>query len=320
MGLRVLITGAGFLGSHLVRDCVARGQRVTVLARPETRIWRLRDVIDRIDLMRVQPFDPRAMTEAVAEIRPDRVFHLIATTRISERITLADIDHSLVCNVEPLRHLIDAIRRLDYPVQALVRTGSIAEFGQSAEIHSDLTAERPENAYGLSALTATHMLRLARHRLNIPAVSARLSLTYGGDQSSDFLVPDMIRKGLAGTSPRLRRPQARRDLLHVDDTVAALQLIAENAADMPDIVNVSTGQPVAMATAAGLIAALLDRRPPTGKPIATQPDEALTLSCHPTPDLIDLGWRPRVALSDGLQQVIDWERDALKINPRECSL
>ncbi|MEQ3749220.1 MAG: NAD(P)-dependent oxidoreductase, partial [Celeribacter sp.] len=279
---RVLITGgAGFLGAHLIRDCILRGDEVVVLARPTSAIWRLHDVLPRIVLHRVHSLDIQEMGRLIRETRPERVFHLAATTRFRPRPGMAELNHAIVANVEPLQILLDTLRQLDEPPLAVVRAGTLAELGQSGTPHGPHSREQPEDAYGLSALIGTNMIRLSRGEMDLPAVTARLGLTYGGDQSSDFLIPQMIRQGLEGSLPVLRNPRARRDLLHVDDTIAALQIVADHAGSLPDTVAVSTGKPVPMSTVGTMIARLLGL-PLPARPRQTAYDDVMpTLSCRP---------------------------------------
>lgn len=309
---RVLITGGtGFIGAHLARDCLARGDEVTVLARPGSDPWRLADVRDRIALVRARPLETREIAAAVLGARPERVFHLAAATRIPARDDLSDLGDAIAANVAPLRVLLDAVRRLDRPPQAVVRAGTLAELGESDRVLDPDAAERPQNGYGLSALMGTHLLRLARARLGLPAVTARLCLTYGGDQSADFLIPDLIRKTLAGIPVHLQRPQARRDLLHVSDCVAALQAAADHAAALPPVIAVSTGRPFRMGQVAAMIAALTGDGPPHRPPAQTVPaaaDAAHVVSCRPSPELAGTGWRPRIGLARGLRRTIAWEQ------------
>lgn len=307
---RVLITGGtGFIGAYLARDCLRRGDEVTILARAGSTPWRLADLTGRLRIETIEPCDTRGLVRLVAELRPERVFHLAATTRIAERLAMTDLSHAMINNFEPLQALVDALRRLDSrPV--VVRAGTLAEYGQAPRIHQPDAPECPQDAYGFSAVAGTHLLRMARDRLGLPAVTARLCLTYGGGQSGDFLIPDMIRKGLDGISPRLRRPLARRDLMHVADVVAALQVIAGHAATLPPVVAVSTGQPVPMQAVAEIIAGILAGRSSVTRNIVDDPDEPQTLSCHPSPELLDLGWQPKVALNKGLRETVTWEAAA----------
>lgn len=315
---RVLITGGtGFIGSHLVRDCVARGEEVTVLARPGSDPWRLADVADRISLVRAHPLDAPAVAAVVARAGPRRVFHLAARTRTPARDDLSDLEDATAANVAPLRVLLDALRQLDDP-PAIVRTGSLAELGETDRVLDPDAAERPREGYGLSALMGTHVLRLARARLGLPAVTARLCLTYGGDQSPDFLVPGLIRKALSGLPARVLRPQAQRDLIHVRDCVTALRLVADHAAALPPIVTVATGRPLLAGHLADAVAALVARPDALLPPPPAVPARAAhVVSSRPSPEITALGWQPRVGLAEGLRETITWERARI-MSPQEC--
>jgi nucleoside-diphosphate-sugar epimerase len=133
-------------------------------------------------------------------------------------------------------------------------------------------------------------------------ITARLALVYGAGQASDFLVPALVESCLARRPLTLNRPHDRRDLLHVDDVVDALLLLAE--ADVPTgtIVNIGSGEPVSVAEVAALAleitgadARLLEAKAqanPVTLLLATQRMERLT------------GWKRRISLRDGLASVI----------------
>lgn len=305
-----LITGGtGFIGAHLVRDCVARGDTVTVIARPGSDPWRLSDVAGRIDLVTLAPDDRDGLAGLVTRTRPDQVFHLAAQTRFARKPGCTDLDRAIACNVAPLRLLLDVLDAADHPPRCLIRAGTLAELGEADQIHVPGGSEHPSGTYGLSALIGTHMLRLARPDLRFAVVTARLSLTYGGDQNGDFLIADTIRKTLSGRPVDLARPNAERDLMHVDDTVAALQTAARHADRLPATIVVSTGQPVRMSHLCQTIRSLVSGAPVGAQgtvPSDGRPDGRL--SSHPSPELLALGWHPRVPLRTGLGQAIAWER------------
>lgn len=306
---RTLITGGtGFIGSHLVRDCLRRGDEVTILGRPDSDTWRLDGVLDRVALERLDPRDPAALRAMLARLRPQRVFLLAAATRFDRRDGLRDMDRALRANVEPLRILLDELAAMAEPPRAVIRAGTLAEIS---------TAQNdPGSIYGLSVLMGTHLLRIWREWTGIASVTARLSLTYGGDQSTAFFVPGAIADALSAGLVPPRRPDALRDLLHVDDAVAALQLIADHAADLPAVVNVSTGAPHRLGDVTAIIAdiagqsLMVDAGGEGGSDIVSAP---------PAPELTALGWAPRVALSDGLAQVFDWESERAFSKPQKVA-
>src|ERR1051325_11284686 len=56
---RVLLTGAtGFIGSHITRQLVRGGHEVHALVRPQTDLWRLKDIESSLHFIRGDLLDP----------------------------------------------------------------------------------------------------------------------------------------------------------------------------------------------------------------------------------------------------------------------
>lgn len=301
----VLVTGGtGFIGSHLVRACIARGDRVTVLTRPDSDPWRLAGLEGRYTLLRLPP---ERFARAARDLAPARVFHLAAQTRFRNPGSPEALAQAIRQNLDPLVAMVTALA--DTPPRAFVRTGTLAEFGLASAPYRDEGPEWPAGAYGLSALMGTQYLRAIRRLTSLPAVTARLSLTYGPGQSPDFLVPRLLRAAAAGQPETLGHPAAERSLLHVDDVVAALLAIADHAARMPPVVTVSDPRPVTMAALAAEIAAL-GRRPVAriDDPSAGAADRVVAA---PSVALTDLGWMPRIDRRQALRRLLEHEEDRL---------
>ena len=82
-------------------------------------------------------------------------------------------------------------------------------------------------AYGAGVVAATHLTAALQPRLPFRISTARLALVYGPAQSTDYLIPYLIQRCLDGLPSVVRRPDDRRDLIHVDDVVDGLLRLAE---------------------------------------------------------------------------------------------
>lgn len=251
---RVLVTGgAGFVGSHLVRRLIARGDEVHLLLRGSTRLDRLHDLADRLTFHRLDLGDRAALGAAVKAAAPHEVYHLAVDTRGSTTPDLPTARQSVTDNLLVLIDLLAALSDLPEPPQALVRAGTIAEYGRSPLPFREEAREDPVNPYGAGMLAGTHYLAMLEGALQFPVRTARLALIYGQHQSGEFLIPRMIRACLEGRPSRVDRPEDTRDLLFVSDAVEAL--LALGACTLPgsSVLNIGTGHAPTMREVAQLI-------------------------------------------------------------------
>lgn len=308
-----LVTGAaGFIGSHLVRQLSAQGARVNVLVRPGASLDRIADCRSKIRVHQVDLRDTPAVREAAVASRPDLVFHLATPSRGGNTADVATARQSIDDIVTPLVDLVDALASLPTPPRAFLRAGTIAEYGLSPLPYRERQREKPITPYGAAMLAGTHYLDMLQPHLPFRAVTARLALTYGIDQSDQFLVPQLVDACLEGRSIQIQRPDDRRDLIHVDDVVSAFLALAQTRNMKSGIINVSTGTAPSMReVAAEVISAtkcdpsLVEQRRQSGEtPInELRSDASLARETY--------AWSPRIGLRQGLSQLISARRAQL---------
>ena len=304
---RVLITGAsGFIGSHLARACLARGDAVSVLLRPGSSLRRLDGLASRLQVFRLHLTSAPALAACLADARPGVIFHAGSTTRYAAEDP-ASLTRSVEDNLLALTTLLAEAAKAPEPPQVLLRLGTIAEYGDIEVPFRESDREQPRGAYGVSALACTQYMAAAQPQLPFTAVTARLALTYGPGQSADFLIPQLARNLLAGRPTTLRRPQDRRELIYVGDAVAGLLQIADAPEKVAPLVNLGTGQAPRMAAAARLLARA-GGAPETLIRQAAQPGPPSELRA--SPDLLNarLGWRAPTSLTEGFERMLQWER------------
>ena len=127
--MNALVTGAGgFLGSHIVRLLVQRGEKVRVFLRPSSETRELAGLaLERVygDLR-----EPTLLTPALDGI--DVAFHVAADYRLWAR----DPREIYESNVDGTRHLLEAARRAG--LQRLVYTSSVATLAvPCGDIHGE---------------------------------------------------------------------------------------------------------------------------------------------------------------------------------------
>ncbi|MFI2765856.1 NAD-dependent epimerase/dehydratase family protein [Ruegeria faecimaris] len=306
---RVLITGAsGFIGSHLARACLVRGDEVAVLTRPGSSLDRLQGA-SGIRVFTDGYSDVAAIKRVANAFRPQVVLHTAAQTKFAETDDLADLNASILQNLSTLVAILSALAICDQPPDAFVRTGSIAEYGDIKLPYVETSRENPRNSYGASLVAGTQYIEMAQPRLPFKAVTARLALTYGPGQSEDFFIPHAIGRLLRKAPVFLHRPHDRRDLIHIDDIVEALLLIADAPDKAGSVINVVTGDAPDMAAVARELQVLTGAAPDMVSSAPPKYDPILLVS-DPSQMAERYGWSAKIALREGLERTVQWTKQS----------
>jgi dihydroflavonol-4-reductase len=217
---RALVTGAtGFIGSHLVRALLVRGDavRVTVRANSPQRI------LEGLDVERVKADinDPQAMRRAAKGI--ERVFHVAGTTNLR----LKD-EAVLRTNAEGTRTVLDAC--LAAGVERAVHVSSVAAIGPARRGGALDERHVWTGPLGIPYADAKHAaeveaLRVAARGLDVVIASPAHVLGAGDERHSST---EVVRRFL------LRRIPAYVDggicIVDVEDVAAGLLLCDEKGA------------------------------------------------------------------------------------------
>jgi nucleoside-diphosphate-sugar epimerase len=331
----VLITGAsGFIGQHLVRRLIERGDRVSCLVRATSPIDELRSSGARLIVGDV--VDRACIERAMAESRADVVFHLAG---LLKAVRTADFARVNAGGVESVAAACAgrAGRPLLIVVSSLAAAGPCA--GEQPRMEGDSPA--PVSAYGRSKLAGE--LAAARHAGEMEITIVRPPIVFGpGDRGVLEMFRPIARSGLHVVPGWKER---RVSLIHVADLVELLLLAAGKgerlrpdgapgqgiyfvAADH-DPTYAELGQAIARAMGkkratvvhvpgplvrlVGLCGDSLGRvRQRPGWVNSDKMAEALAGSwmCSSAKARAQLGWSPAATLADRLRETAQWYRQA----------
>lgn len=299
---RVLVTGArGFIASHVCRRLSAERAHVFGVSRtpPAERgsVRWLRGNVANAD-------DIRGMVERT---RPDVVFHLAGHVVGSQR--LEDVEPTFRLNLASTVHLLTAAVAAGRPRVVLA--------GSMQEPHAGDPEAVPCSPYAASKWACSAYSRLFHALYELPVVTARIFMVYGpGQWDSSKLLPYVILSLLRGESPRVASGLRELDWVYVDDVVDALMAIA--ASDYADArsIDVGTGQLTSVRQIIDRLVAIL------GSDVVPQygaiPDRPLerTHAADPAEAMRLVGWKPAVALDDGLRRTVAWYHEQLTAGVR----
>lgn len=309
----VLITGAaGFIGSHLARRKLAEGWDVHVLVRPGADLWRLSPDLGRLGVHRIDLADEDAVAACLRAAAPRHVFHLASETRRPRAADLSDALGSVESEVKPLLVLVRAAASCPSLPDLLIRAGSLAEYGFASAPPPETRRECPADPYAAGKVAGTHYLQMLQPRLPFAAMTARLGLVYGPRQTESFFVGSAIAAGARGEAIRVRRPADRRDLVHVDDVLNALDILSARPS-AGAIVNVGSGEAPTMLEIARTIAAACGRPDLIAADGTQGPPQHLMLDTGALAR--DWGWRAGIPFRAGLASTVAAAmRDPLKMD------
>src|SRR5262245_48624090 len=124
----VLITGfTGFVGSHLADYLVGRGDvEVFGVHRWRSRMDNVEHLRDRVRLVECDMREPSAIRRVLAQVRPDRIFHLAAQSYVPTSWLMPG--DTLSGNVLGQLNLFEALRDLELAARVHI-AGSSEEYG-----------------------------------------------------------------------------------------------------------------------------------------------------------------------------------------------
>lgn len=300
---RVLVTGAsGFIGSHVARELVERGRDVAVVVRPNSSLWRLADIADRLTIIPGDLADAPALRPAFEAWRPEACIHLAWYAEPGKYLT----SRENISALEGSLKLLDELIHVD--CGRVVMTGTCAEYDTDQGYLRENGPIRPSTLYAASKHSLDLMASQIAASAGINLTWARLFFLYGPQEDERRLVPALIQALLRGDSFPASAGEQVRDYLHVFDMASALCALVERRAN--GAVNVCSGVPVTMRQVMETIAEF------TGNGHLIQFGELPYRQWDPRficGDNLRLrketGWLPRYATLDaGLEQTVAWWR------------
>jgi UDP-glucose 4-epimerase len=298
--MRALITGgAGFIGSRLRSVLLDAGHEALVIddlrldhPRPTPR-ERLHMVVDSLGT--------DSAAEAVRAFAPDVVFHLAGIHYIP--YTEAHPEETWQVNVDGTAWLLKLCE--DLTPRALVACSSAAVYGFSdAPLHED-SPLAPRGVYGETKIETERLLRsFAEAHPDVSVAGARLFNVYGPGDLNPHLMPALMAQIRSGDTIRVGNTWPKRDYVHVNDAADALIRLTAGPPGFAAY-NVGTGIGTSVASLIEVlvsVAGLSARCEPD--PARIRADDGHLVS-DPSRLIADTGWRPKVALRDGLAWLVE---------------
>ena len=320
--MKVLVVGgAGYIGSHMVKMLVERGHDVVVFDNLSTGY---RDAVLGGRLVVADLADSAALDTVLAADRFDGVMHFASFIQVGESVR--EPAKYYRNNISNTLNLLDAMRRHD--VSKFIFSSTAAIFGEPEQVLIDEShPRRPINPYGFSKFVIEQVLADYDRAYGIRSVCLRYFNAAGADpdgrigerhEPETHLIP-LVLQTASGRRSHIQifgqdyaTPDGTciRDYIHVVDLcdahLLALDRLCSGSASAQYNLGNGSGFSVAEVIAAAervtgmrIARIVVERRP--GDPAKLVAEAKLAR--------VELGWHPRFdALDSIVRHAWDWER------------
>ncbi len=325
MTKHILVTGgAGFIGSHLTRRLLDRGDRVTVLDSfndfydPSRKRRNVASVQGRSGYKLVEGdiLDATLVDRLFREGAFDGVVHLAARAGVRPSLRQPVLYEEVNC-IGTL-HLLEAARRHGPEVFVFGSSSSVYGVNKKVPFAEDDDVSNPISPYATTKRTGELMCYNYHYLYGLRTSCLRFFTVYGPAQRPEMAIhkfTDLLSQGQA--VPLFGDGSTRRDYTYVDDIVdgviAALDLAPEF-----EIFNLGGADTTSLADLVAWlgeevgVAPRIDYQPP-------EPGDVPITYADVSKAAKMLGYSPKVPIREGLRRFVAWHRESSTLQPARHS-
>lgn len=254
----LVIGGAGYIGSHFVKEAMTQGHQITVL--DNLSRGHRESIPSSVTLIEANILDQQTLEKVLVQTSFDAVFHFAAFALVGE--SMQDPDLYYENNGEGVRALINAMRKTASRA-SLIFSSSCAVFGTPSRLPmKEDDAKNPISPYGRSKLLAEWLIEDASRAYGIKAISLRYFNACGASLAGDIgedhqpethLIPNIIRSVLKGEQLKIfgknfptHDGTCVRDYIHVldlaDAHIKAAEYLQAKSPGTYDVFHLGTGK------------------------------------------------------------------------------
>ena len=290
---KVLVTGAtGFIGSCLCQRLLKESCDVHIVVRPNSNLAILDTIIDSVRV-HIHDGSVMGMDRIVADVSPVVVIHL-ASLFITQHKP-EDVERLIQSNILFGNQLLEAISRQGVPY--LINTGTSWQNYQNNPYD-------PVNLYAASKQAFESIIQYYVAACGLSVITLRLFDTYGSGDTRPKLL-NLLSRSNPGEKIGLSPGDQLLDILHVDDVVNAYIVAAKRFFRNPErrmeTFDVRSNLNISLKDLVFMLEKVLRRqllvefgkRPYRKREVMVPPNYWPVLP----------GWKPKIAIEDGINRV-----------------
>lgn len=313
--MNIVVTGgAGFIGSHFVRQLRERCGKCGIFVIDRLTyagdVKRIRDIKD-IDFFKLDICDFRKLRLFFSQHKVQSIVNFAAHTHVDRSIK--DDTPFIESNIRGTHNLLRIV--LDGKVRNFFHISTDEVYGdlERNQINSRFTEDsniRPNSPYAASKASADLLIRSYTRTYGIPAVIIRPSNNYGPWQHCEKFIPTVICNALLGRKvPVYAKGHNRREWLYVVDCAQAILEIVLVGKLKHNVYNIGSGFRPRNIDIARKILKILNKPVSLIKHVQDRPGHDFMYALKSTRLRNELGWNPRISLDAGLERTALWYKE-----------
>jgi nucleoside-diphosphate-sugar epimerase len=307
----ILITGgAGFIGTNIINKLLDLGYKsINLIIRDSTDLQRLKKILPKINLHKVDLLDKDKLRKIVHQINPSAIFHLATYSAYRDQKAS---EQMIDVNIKGTFNLLMSTLNIDYKV--FVNTGSSSEYGIKENPMKENDLLEPVSFYAATKASATLLSQVFAKEYQKPIVTLRPFSAYGPYEEEKRFIPTIIKSVIKNKSIKLTPGSQRRDFIYIDDIVDIyIKTILYGKKLSGQILNIGTGIEYTNDEVVRMLFKV------TGKKVKIEKGafpKRLWDTSHWVADISKtkklLNWKPYNTLNYGLKKTYDWYKDKYK--------
>ncbi len=315
MSKKALITGiTGQDGSYLSEFLLKKKYKVHGLVRRVAledgnhRLWRLRGILDKINLHAASLESYASLVKLIQKLKPDEVYHLGAQSYVD--YSFKDEFSTLNTNINGTHYILSALKEFS-PRTKFYFAGSSEMFGKVKEVpQSEKTPFHPRSVYGISKVAGYDLTRNYREAYNMFCCNGILFNHESPRRGFEFVTRKIthavarIKFGLQ-KDLRLGNMDAKRDWGHAKDYVEAMWLMLNQRKPIDYVI--STGKQYSVRDFAKLAFEIVDldyKKYVKIEKKLYRPSEVRTLLGDCRKAKKELKWKPKYNFKELVQDMV----------------
>ncbi len=308
-----LVTGAaGFIGSHLCEQLLARGHRVIGVDTFIPYYPRMLKENNLAPFRKSPDFTFHEVDLRYGELAPllknvEVVFHLAAMAGLIR--SWSDFNLYMTCNMQVTQRLLEAARLNE--IKHFIHGSTSSVYGRFATGDEESPLE-PFSPYGVTKLGAEHLCRAYAENFDLPVTILRFFSVYGPRQRPDMAYHIFIRSLLHDEPITIYGDgeQSRSNTFITDCIQGVLLTFEKPEQSIGNIFNLGGGEVVTINRVLAILAELTGKSPLVTF-AQTRPGDQRHTAADTNKAQRILGYTPTTSVATGLQAQVEWQRNAL---------